>query len=136
MLNAMGIVISGCGIGFLCGVAFNDDQLAMNVMNFVIQYTYLLGGGYGNNKTRDIVDYYLQYASPCRYGAEIYYRIFADGHIPAGSTLEDALDFYGFDLGFHICFPALYAIGLIIISLGWVIIVHKNSPPKKKPVKK
>jgi len=104
----------------------------MNVMNFVIQYTYLLGGGYGNNKTRDIVDYYLMYASPCRYGAEIYFRIFADGHIPKNDTLEHALSFYGFDLGYAICFPCLYGIGVIIICLGWFIIVQKNSPPKKK----
>jgi hypothetical protein len=106
MINACGIVTCGCAVGFLFGVSFNNDQLALTFMTFFLQYTYLLGGGFSNNKTRDIVNQYLMYASPCRYGAENYFRIFADGNIPPDDTLERALNFYGFNLGYEICFPA------------------------------
>jgi ABC-type multidrug transport system permease subunit len=132
LANACGIVTCGCAIGFFCGVAFSNDRIAMDFMNLLIQYTYLLGGGYGNNNSRDIVNKYLTYASPCRYGAEIYFRIFADNHIPPDDSEERVMGYYGFNLGYHICFPCLYGIAIIIICLGWLIIVRKNSPPKKK----
>ena len=94
----------------------------MEFMTLLLWYLYLVGGGYTNNKTRDIVNRYLMYASPSRYSIETYFRLLADN-----SGYESyACDFYGFNLGYGICLSCMWSISILILLLGWVVIVRKN----------
>ena len=71
-------------------------------------------------------NFWLSYTSSWRYGAETFLRILVDENIPPGHTLQEVLDFYGYNMGLAPCFAFLYGIAFIMVLIGWAALVIKN----------
>lgn len=78
LLGAYGIVLCGCGLGYVVGSMFDFPQAANMFLSLCLQYTYLISGGFANTSSMIGFNRVLSYASPCRYVNEIFFRIFAN----------------------------------------------------------
>ena len=129
VLNAVGVCLSGCSIGFLFGNTFDNDILCLQSAQMLNFYMFLLAGGWTNLNDLDKFNHAMSYLSPCRYSVEINMRIISDNNVPNGGYYDDRdalLAHYGYTLGYPRCFSALYLIAVILLIIGWCIILFRN----------
>ena len=130
LLNSWGIVLCGCGLGYMIGSMFDFPQAANMFLSLVLQYTYLVSGGFANPNTMIGFNRILSYGSACRYSNEIFFRIFSDNLNDTTGKTESIADKQGYNIGMWKSFVCLYSIGIIYVILGYLVVLFKNRPTK------
>ena len=129
LANSWGIVLCGCGLGYLFGSMFDFPQAANMFLSLALQYTYLISGGFSNPNNMIGFNRILSYASPCRYSNEIFFRIMSNS-LNEEKYSSLLLEQFGFTLGLGTCFACLYAIGIIYVTCGYMVVLFKNRQRK------
>ena len=77
--NTVQVALVGCAIGYMCGLVFEDDNLARGFSMFMTLVFMLVSGSLNIALNYPIVIDQLQYVSPNRYSVETFFRILSDG---------------------------------------------------------
>jgi hypothetical protein len=70
------INLIGCTMGYVCGVTFNNEEVARQIGQLMMIIFYLLSGGLSNASAVNAFVKGIQYISPNRYSVELYFSLF------------------------------------------------------------
>jgi len=128
--NTLQVALVGCAIGYMCGLVFEDDNIARGFSMFMTLIFMLVSGSLNIALNYPVVIDQLQYVSPNRYSVETFFRVLSDGQQyptePFKIDQQMIIEFLGFNFGINKCHIYLGALFGLFMTIGWVAIVVKN----------
>lgn len=74
------INLVGCCFGYLCGVSFNNEEVARQIGQLGMILFHLLSGGLSNASAANAFVNIIQYVSPNRYSVQLFFMIMIYGN--------------------------------------------------------
>lgn len=124
---AIQINLVGCGLGYLAGVAFDNDDQARSLAVFLQLLFMLTAGGLNNASSYPVVIEQISYISPNRYAVEGFFRcVTRNMDLPPSYDLDEVYDSLGYTNGDIVVHCVLLGLFFLFVFLGWLVIFLRN----------